>query len=168
MYYWKPIASLVSGVFGSFSFLHDSNIRIAFRAALPSTRNFWVNLSRPFSSWVFHMIVQRDVSILADIIWTFESWFIIPQTMLCGLAEPPCFTNEGFRFPGLLYSGKPCRFVHRVVDSNPSNCFLAGNAISSIRSWPSAPLLHSTMGFSPQVISDSGPAEPQFWFGSNF
>jgi hypothetical protein len=27
---------------------------------------------------------------------------------------------------------------------------------------------HSTMGFSPQIVSHSGPAVPQFQFGNNF
>jgi hypothetical protein len=127
-----------------------------------------LNLSRPFSSWVFRMIIRRDVFVLADTIWIFELWFLIPQIMFHGPAEPPCFTSKGSRFSGLLYLGKPRRSIFWVVDSNPSNCLLASSALLSITSWPSAPLLHSTMGFSPQVISHSGPVVPQFQFENNF
>jgi hypothetical protein len=33
--------------------LSDSNVRIAFRATLPPTQNFWVNPLRPFLGWFF-------------------------------------------------------------------------------------------------------------------
>jgi hypothetical protein len=119
--------------------LRDSNVRIAFQVDLPPIQNLWVNPSRPFSSWVFCMIIRRDVFALTDTILIFESWFFIPRIMFHGPAVPPCFTNEGSRFPGLPYLGGPHCFVLRVVDYNPSNCSLAGNAILSFKSWFSIP-----------------------------
>jgi hypothetical protein len=70
-------------------------VRIAFRAAWSSTRNFWVNLLRSFLSWVFCMIVRRDVSVPVDTIWIFELWFFIPRIMFHGPAEPPALRANG-------------------------------------------------------------------------
>jgi hypothetical protein len=115
--------------------LCDSNIRIAFRAVLSLTRNFWMNPSRPFSSRVFCMITRRSIFALVDIVLLFELWIFIPRIMFHGPAVPPCFTGEGSQFLGLPYLGKPRRLVLRVVDFNPSKCSLAGNTILPFKSW---------------------------------
>jgi hypothetical protein len=85
------------------------------------------------------MITRRDVFALVDNVLIFELWIFIPRIMFHGPAVPPCFIGEGSQFLGLLYLGKPRRFVLRVMDFNPSNCPLAGNAILPFKSWFSIP-----------------------------
>jgi hypothetical protein len=80
--------------------LRDSNVRIAFRAALPPYSKLLDESFETFLESVFCMIIRRDVFPLADTTLILESWFFIPRIMFHGPAVPSCFTDEGSQFLG--------------------------------------------------------------------
>jgi hypothetical protein len=139
MYYQSPLLLWCRVLSRSFTLFARLERKGRLSSGLASYSKLLDETLKTFSSWVFCMITRRNLFVLVDTVLLFELWILIPRIMFHGLAVPPCFTGEGSQFLGLPYLGKPRRLVLRVVDFNPSNCSLAGNAILPFKSWLSIP-----------------------------
>jgi hypothetical protein len=87
------------------------------------------------SSGVFCMTTRKDPPALINAVLAFELWILILElSITCQqcLYAPRIKGVDSYRSP---HSSRLCYFDPRVADPNPSNCLLAGNALSLFKSW---------------------------------
>jgi hypothetical protein len=83
------------------------------------------------------MTTRRDPPALIDIVLAFELWILILELSIAGRQSLHAPWIKGVDSPRLLHPSRLCCFDLRMVDSNPANYRLAGNALLIFKSWAS-------------------------------